>query len=180
MTNQSISRNTQLGTALALPVGPVQTVALADVNQNVLRTSDAGASDGTSYLGGAVTLMVLPSAAYTTSIPASATFSTDGITYGALDFTLASFTGGTNPSITFLLDRLGADGVWYNVFASAAESSPVAYSVDLSPNVTEQNVGNQNSPAAAVHAVFTHQARFRWTFTGAPTSATFSASFIGR
>lgn len=180
MTNPSISKDTRLGTALALPAGPVQTVALADINQNLLRTADAGVSDGTSFLGGAVTLMLLPSAAYTTSIPANATFSTAGITYGALDFNVTAFTGGTNPSITFFLDRLAADGLWYNIFASNAETTPVAYSVDLSPSVTAQTTSNPNSPGAAIHCVFTSQGRFRWTFAGAPTSVTFSASIIGR
>lgn len=178
MTNASVSSSTKFGTSLHLPAGEVPTHALVDVNGNILRTSDAGINDGTSFLGGAVTLMTLPSSNYVT--PTAQTFSTEGLEYGALDITLTSFTGGTSPSITFFLDRLGADGVWYNIFASAAETAAVTYSVDISPNVTEQNVGNPTSPAAAIHGVFTHSGRFRWTVAGAPTSVVFSASFIGR
>lgn len=48
MSSGSISANTRFGTALALPVGPVQTVALADIHQNILSTVDNG--DGTSSL----------------------------------------------------------------------------------------------------------------------------------
>lgn len=48
MANASISNDTKLGAALALPAAPMQVVALGDVSSNVLQTADNG--DGTSTL----------------------------------------------------------------------------------------------------------------------------------
>jgi hypothetical protein len=48
VTNASIGASTKFGTALALPVGLVPTVALADVNGNLVATTNNG--DGTSSL----------------------------------------------------------------------------------------------------------------------------------
>lgn len=48
MSNASISSNSKFGTALDVPVGSMQVVAVGDVNGNVLETTDNG--DGTSTL----------------------------------------------------------------------------------------------------------------------------------
>ncbi len=181
MSNASISSSTRFGSALNLgtTTGTEQVVALGDVNGNLIRTSDDGASGGTSFLGGAVTLIALQSAAYTAA-NSPATCATDGITYGALDMTVTSFTGGTTPTVTFFFERLAADGVWYQILTTGAINAATTISVDISPALT----GSYSGPPSSTqqHAVFTKQARLRWTFGGspAPTAVTFSASFIGR
>lgn len=48
VANASISDSTQFGTTLEVPPGPMQVVAIGDVNANVLQTTDNG--DGTSTL----------------------------------------------------------------------------------------------------------------------------------
>lgn len=181
MTSQNVSSSTKFGTAVNLPAGPSQTHVLVDSNSNVIRTSDAGVSDGTSFLGGAVTLVSLPSAAQATS--GTQAFSTAGITYLAVDLTITSFTGGTTPTIVMNLDRLGADGTWYNVWpgnttgqAQGTSGLPVAFSVDVVPS----GGTSWSPPNGTQHGVLTSQARFRWTTTGAPTAVTFSLSIVGR
>ena len=124
------------------------------------------------------TIVVLPGPSYTAGN--TVVFDTTGLTYGALDITLTSFTGGTAPSATFTLQRQGADGVWYTVWTSGATNSPTVWSIDIGPNTTQQTTGNANAPAAAVHAVFTAQGRFSYSFAGSPTSVAFTASLIGR
>lgn len=119
-------------------------------------------------------LVALPSAAYTTA-SGSITFSTNQVTYMALDITLTSFTGGTTPSISFFIDRLGpADGVWYNVYSSGALTGATTISMDIGPGFA--------AATGTTHAVFTTQGRFRWAFGGAvsPTAVTYSVSAIGR
>lgn len=154
-----------------------QVVVLGDGEGNLLHTTASGSGDGTVLLGGAVTLLAMPNAAYTAA-DSPKVFTTDAVTYGALDITVASFQGGTTPSITFFLERQGADGAWYQILTTSAVSSALVISVDISPGLN----GTYSAPpgSAVQHAVFTHSARLRWTIAGAPTSVTFSASFIGR
>lgn len=178
MGNPSLAASTKFGSAVSPGSVVVPAFTLADVNSNLIRTSDDGVGGGTSFLGGAVSLIALPSAAYTSSIPSSCTVSTAGITYAALDLTVTSFSGGTSPTIQFLLDRQGADGAWYNVLQSQTFSSGGTNSADLGPGFT-----NSFSPPNSVqHVVFTSTARLRWNFGGtAPaTTVTFSASLVGR
>ena len=102
----------------------------------------------------------------------SAAFDTTHITSAALDVNLTALTGGTAPTLTFSLQRLGADGVWYTAWTQAAAMSATGpASFELGPS----------SPAAQL-VIFTTQARLVWTFGGTapPTSVAFSASLIGR
>lgn len=115
-------------------------------------------------------LVNLPPAARTAG--ASIVFSTNQVTYIALDTTVTALTGGTSPTIQFTLDRLGADGVWYNVWTSTTVGSPATNSMDIGPGLT--------NAAGSQHAVFTTQGRFSYIFTGTPTSITFSATLLGR
>lgn len=167
MANASISPNSRLGTAVNPPAGPIQTVALADVNGNLMRTSDVG--DGTSTIGGAMTLLAMASAARngTTDTPTAA-FNTAGISYAALDINLTAIASGT---VTFSLQRLGADGIWYTTWSSAALAAPGANSYELGPS----------SPAAQL-VIFATSGRLSWVFGGGapPATVTFSASLIGR
>lgn len=153
-------------------------VALTDGEGNLLRSTALG--DGTAALGAAGTLLALPSAAYTSTVPTAATFATDWVTYAAVDITLASFTGGTAPAISFFFERQGADGVWYQIFTTGALTTPQTISVDVSPALN----GSVSGPLSSTvqHNVFSHSARLRWTFggTAVPTAVTFSASVVGR
>lgn len=124
------------------------------------------------------TLMALLPQSYTAGN--TLVFDTTEITYAALDVTLTSFTGGSTPSVTFSLQRQGADGVWYTVWTSGATTTATVWSIDLSPSLTAQTTGNPNAPDAAVHNVFTASGRFVYSFAGNPTSVQFSASLIGR
>lgn len=138
---------------------PVMTL----VDQNGLPTQSA-----------ATTLLVVPSAAYTSANTGTA-FSTSNITYLAVDMNVTALTGGTSPAVNFFLQRLGADGVWYLVSSLPAISTVSTVTFDVGPGFASTGL-----PNGTQHAVFTTQARFGWTFTGAPTSVTFSASVVGR
>lgn len=127
----------------------------------------------------AVGLLSLPSAARdTTTSPV--VFDTSEVMYAAWDLTLTSFTGGTSPSVTFFLERLGLDGVWYQIGTTSAMTSAGSVSVDVSPALNSTMQAPLSSTAQ--HNVFTFQARLRWTFGGtvAPTAVTFSSSIVGR
>lgn len=143
-----------------LPTGS----ALSSAAGLPLRASSNG--DGTASLGGAVSALVYPSVARTTS-NAGDSFSTSSITMMAVDTTVTTFTGGTVPTITFFVQRFAGDGVWYTVWTSAAIAAPGATSVDLGPGFIGTGMA---------HAVFTGTARFGWTLAGTPTSVTFSAA----
>jgi hypothetical protein len=149
----------------------IPVVALGDGNAgNLLHAVDNG--DGTSYLGGASSILNYPSAAYNAA-NAGTSFSTAQFSGLAVDVTVSAFTGGTSPSVTFFLDRLGADGVWYRVWTSAALTSAGATSVQIGP---------YPSGTGIFTAVLTGTARFGWSFGGTvqPTAVTFSASVYGR
>jgi hypothetical protein len=117
-------------------------------------------------------LVNLPSEAQTAG--SNVVFNTNQTTYAALDINITAFTGGTAPTVVFALDRLGADGVYYNIW-SLSVGSPISFTFDLGPGFAFAPGINGTQ-----HAVFTTQARFRWSFTGSPTSVTFAASILGR
>lgn len=154
-----------------------QVVVLGDGEGNLLRSTAAG--DGTSFLGGAVNLVTLTAAGGPyTAAQSPSTFSTAGVSSLAFDVTVTSFNGGTAPSIQFFIDRLGADGVWYNILQSQTFTAAGTNSADIGPGFS-----NSFSPPNGVqHAVLTQQARLRWVFAGTaqPTSVVFSASVVGR
>ena len=132
-------------------------------------------------LTGAAVLYSLPQAAYTSTVPAGNTFSTQYITNMAVDINLVSFTGGTSPAVNFIVERLGADGNWYSCFAPNVLNFTAAL---LISNDLGQFSSVFSAPpaSAAQHNVPTLQARFRWTFGGsvAPTAVTFAVWVIGR
>lgn len=138
---------------------------------------------------GAAVLCSLPQAGYTATIPPATTFSTMYITNAALDATIVSFTGGTSPTITFLFDRLGADGNWYPILPAAGQSGAATLAagtttVSLDIGLIPQNItgGGQSSIYGSAHNVFTSSSRVRWTLGGSPAAGTvtFSVSVIGR
>lgn len=155
-----------------MPTNPVFT--LVDANGNALKAISNG--DGTSSLVASAasavsTFITYPTATAQAASNAGVSFSTATTASLAVDITLTSFTGGTTPTVTFFVDRLGSDGVWYRVWTSAALNSAGVTSIQIGP-----------FPAATgiFTAVLTGTARFGWTSTGTPTAITFSASVIGR
>lgn len=79
------------------------------------------------------------------------------------DANVTALTGGASPSVTFAVDILGADGIWYQVWQGTAITTPGTQSQSIGPGLQT----NQLVPDSI---------RVRWTFAGAPTSITFSAS----
>lgn len=74
---------------------------------------------------------------------------------------------GTTPTLAFALDNLGADGVWYTLWTSAAVTA-------VGQTVAHLGVG------AATNVAFGATVRLRWTISGTTPSFTFSASIIGK
>lgn len=126
---------------------------------------------------GCTTLLTLPSAAYGTASTANPSiFSTTYINSLAVDINITAVTGGVSPGYSYLFDRQGADGVWYNVFTTANGTAiPAQYSIDTGNFSVAFTTSN-----TAQHCVLTNQARMRWVYAGTPTSFTFSMSVIGR
>jgi hypothetical protein len=97
----------------------------------------------------------------------------------ALDLAVSAFTGGTTPTITFFVDRLGADGItWTQAWTSGAINAASTVYVDLGPYSLTYAAGS----VTAQHFVPTGTARLRWAWGGGanPTAVTWSASVIGR
>jgi len=74
---------------------------------------------------------------------------------------------GTTPTLTFALDSLGADGVWYTLWTSAAVTA-------VGQMVAHLGVG------AATNVAFGATVRLRWTIGGTTPSFTFSVSIIAK
>lgn len=149
----------------------VQVVALADVNGNLIGGAAAsGVSPITVSGSGAVTQLTYVSAARSTNNVGDSFDSTLFNTL-AVDANVTVFTGGTAPTITFFVDRFGADAVWYRIWTSAAIAAPGSTSVAIGPFPTATGVAT---------GVLSQLTRFGWTLAGAPTSITFSASVIAR
>ena len=135
---------------------------------------------------GSSLLCYLPQAAYGTVVPAAGTFSTMYITNCTYDATVASFQGGSSPTITFLFDRLGADGNWYPILPAPNTSgvvtvaAAVTVSIDIGLIPQSLSGGGNTAVYGAAHNVFTPTSRVRWVFGGTPATVTFSMSLYGR
>lgn len=114
----------------------------------------------------------LSQAADTTS-DLEAAFDTSWCRYLRADFTVSVLTGGTAPTIQFVIEAQGADGAWYAVWSGTAIAAPGAQSVNIGPDVAGSNAAN---------AVLTGRARLRtvWAGTAPPTSVTWTGSIIGK
>jgi len=99
----------------------------------------------------------------------SGAFSTKGVGKAALDITIKTINAG---NITFVVDRLGGDGIWYPSATTAALTAAGPTSIEISDSLPDG--------ADAQHMVFADQARVRWTLAGGATSVSFSGSFYGR
>ncbi|MFF0409065.1 hypothetical protein ACFYUY_01345 [Kitasatospora sp. NPDC004745] len=148
------------------------TVSIADGSGTALALTSAGAmkvdASASSSVTSFLTYVLVPQAAANV---VGNSFSTASVSCLAIDITLSSFTGGTTPTITFFLDRFGADGTWYRVWTSSALNSAGATSVQVGPFPAGTGIAT---------AVLTGTARFGWSTTGSPTAVTFSGSVVGR
>lgn len=79
----------------------------------------------------------------------------------AIDLTVTALSGGT---LTFIYDRLGADGVWYAVYTAPFTA----------PGTQSTTLAGQNSASQEFGLI----GRLRWTLTGG--AATCSASIVGK
>ena len=84
-----------------------------------------------------------------------------------LDITVTALTGGTSPTVTFKVSRLGADGLLYAVYTPTALSAPGVFS---------QSIGYGCQTNIDLGDTF----QLDMVLTGAPTSITFSGSVKGK
>jgi hypothetical protein len=99
----------------------------------------------------------------------SGSFGTCMIGRAALDITIKTINAG---NITFVVDRLGADGIWYPGATTAALTAAGSTSIEITDSLADG--------ADAQHMVLADAARVRWTLAGGANSVSFSASFYGR
>ena len=85
-----------------------------------------------------------------------------------VDINVTAFTAGTSPSITFFVERLGADNVWFPIWSPAAIAATGKTSANISPY----------NPTAAQNGILAPDMRVRYVFTGsvAPTGVNFSVT----
>jgi len=76
-------------------------------------------------------------------------------------------SAGTTPTLTFALDSLGADGVWYTLWTSVAVTA-------VGQTIASLGV------SATTNVAFGATVRLRWTIGGTTPSFTFSVSIIGK
>lgn len=157
---------------------PAQAVALTDGEGNLVVFGAGGTLPVAA--SGAVNSLTYPSTTHATD-NAGDSVDTSGFTTLAVDANVTVFTGGTTPSVTFFVDRLGADGIWYPVWSSGALTTTGKKSASLGPGLTGGTVtAGVGTGVGAFPTSLTTQARFGWTLAGSPTSITFSASVVGR
>ena len=77
-----------------------------------------------------------------------------------------SAASGTSPSLTLILERLAADGNWYQIWSPTAITAAGTASTSV-------------GPGCATAQVFTQTIRLRWVISGTSPSFTFSASIVG-
>jgi len=101
----------------------------------------------------------------------------DGVTTLAVDITISAVSGTGTPTMTLFLERQGADGNWYQIWTSAAQTATGAISLSMGPAMVGTNV---TGATTAVGVVLTANARLRCTVSGTNPSFTTSVSIEGR
>jgi len=84
----------------------------------------------------------------------------------AVDVNVTAVSG-TSPTLNLYLDRLGGDGNWYNIWASAQITAVGTVSTTV-------------GAGCATNQAFGNWVRLRWVIGGTSPSFTFSASIIGK
>lgn len=88
--------------------------------------------------------------------------------FGALAVDVAiTAVSGTSPNLTIFLERQGADGSWYAIWAPTAITAAGTASTSV-------------GPGCSTAEVLTNTVRLRWEVTGTSPSFTFSVSIWGR
>jgi hypothetical protein len=87
----------------------------------------------------------------------------------AVDVSVKTISAGNIP---FFYERLGADGVWYTLWTSAALAVPGTQQMLLHPRVAPQS-----GPPVIVEQEPGATGRLRWAFS-APATSNFSASIM--
>ncbi len=111
-------------------------------------------------------LLILQSTAYTMSGSAPAVNVPLAVSTLAVDVNVTA-VGGTSPTLALFLERQGADGIWYSIWAPAAVTAAGAVSTSV-------------GPGCATPASLTGMLRLRWQLGGTTPSFTFSASVVAR
>jgi hypothetical protein len=78
-----------------------------------------------------------------------------------------TLVSGTSPTLQFAIDRLGSDGVWYNIWLS-----PVRNTTGFDSKSIGTGLALPESSGSAI--------RIRWIIGGTSPSFTFSISLIGK
>lgn len=91
----------------------------------------------------------------------------------ALDVTVQAFVGGTAPTVTVSVQRKGADGVYYTIYAGTALSAAGVQSISLGAGLGSGASANV-SFGSVLRVVFTPGG------TVSPTAVTGSFSLIGK
>jgi hypothetical protein len=113
----------------------------------------------------AVTLLNLAPAARTVSGTAGP-FVAGSLSRVAFDANITAASG-VGQSLSLMVDRQGADGIWYPMYTSPAVSAPRTVSTSIGQGMTVgQSLGTS--------------IRLRWEITGTAPSFTFSASLVGK
>jgi hypothetical protein len=114
------------------------------------------------------TFLALPSTAYTAS-GGGTSISLGPVPRAiqalAVDVNVTAASG-TSPSLTLILERLAADGNWYEIWSPTAITAAGAASTSI-------------GPGCATAQVYTQTIRLRWLISGTSPSFTFSASIVG-
>ena len=133
-----------------------------------------GDGEGNLLVANGYPAVASPSQAQTAA--GSETVSTAAFSSLAIDINVTAFAGGTSPSVTFTLARVGSDGVQYPMWSSGAISTVSKMSASIGAGFTG---GTGSQGAGGFPIALTGSAVFAWTFSGSPTSVTFSASVVG-
>jgi hypothetical protein len=103
---------------------------------------------------------------------ARATYTSGALAVGqyielAFDIKVTALTGGTSPTVTFKLSRIGADGQLYQLYLPTAISAAGSFTASIGSGLT-------------TNSSFGNSVQVDMVLTGAPTSITFSGSLIGK
>lgn len=157
----------------------IRPVVLVDASGNPIVVNSSGSITVTA--ASTVTLPITFNSGAQAASNTGISFGTTTANSLRVDITLTSFTGGTTPTVTFFVETLGNDGVWYRIWASAAINSATVLSTHISPSSPVSGPTAVNSiQVQYVNAVLTGTTRFGWSSTGSPTAITFSASVVCR
>jgi hypothetical protein len=157
--------------ANAVPIGETYTpgVGFASLQGSLVRNTDGSGNTSApaTFHHASATVLTAGSAAVTANATSSALV-VGPFAELAVDVNLTAKTG-TSPTIQFFIDRIGADGVAYNIWSSVVVST---VTTQVSASIGSGFSTNQSFGATC---------QFRWVIGGSATPGfTFSYSIIGK